>query len=47
MSRNQGASLFYRKDRNTWIVQYYIKDINNKKKSRKKVSKKKLRQKVF
>ena len=41
MSRNQGASLFYRKDRNTWIVQYYIKDINNKKKSRKKSFKEK------
>ena len=30
MSRNQGASLFYRKERNTWIVQYYINDYDDK-----------------
>lgn len=47
MSRNQGASLFYRKDRNTWIVQYYIKDINNKKKSRKKSFKEKAEAESF
>ena len=47
MSRNQGASLFYRKDRNTWIVQYYIKDINNKKKSRKKGFKEKAEAESF
>ena len=32
MSRNQGASLFYRKERNTWAVQYYIKDEKNNRK---------------
>ena len=47
MNRNQGASLFYRKDRNTWIVQYYIKDINNKKKSRKKSFKEKAEAESF
>ena len=47
MSRNKGASLFYRKDRNTWIVQYYIKDINNKKKSRKKSFKEKAEAESF
>ena len=30
MSRNKGASLFYRKERNTWIVQYYINDYDDK-----------------
>ena len=47
MSRNQGASLFYRKDKNTWIVKYYIKDINNKKKSRKKSFKEKAEAESF
>ena len=32
MSRNQGASLFYRKERDTWAVQYYIKDAKNNRK---------------
>ena len=30
MSRNKGASLFYRKERNTWILQYYINDYDDK-----------------
>ena len=30
MSKKSGASLFYRKDRNTWAVQYQKYDFNNK-----------------
>ena len=30
MSKKSGASLFYRKDRNTWAVQYQKYDSNNK-----------------
>ncbi|MBR3324444.1 MAG: hypothetical protein IKG14_00120 [Clostridia bacterium] len=33
MSRNQGASLFYRKERDTWIVQYYTNEDKRSKKS--------------
>lgn len=33
MSRNQGASLFYRKERDTWIVQYYTNGDKRSKKS--------------
>ena len=29
MSKNISASIYYRKERDTWIVQYYIKDNNN------------------